>query len=227
MISSIDIDRAAFDASRKEADRAVARLGEPAARKLMLESAHGGLIKALQRHFSAREKEPHATGWWNVGQTFPKRYFWRGTRGDSVYEKIKVSAFDIEKMESVVTVESPALKHKIAKNPPAIRPKGHRYLAIPASAAAANWQGMPRDFPGGLRIAHSRTPGGRWLLSLVAARSTNRKSPNPPTATPQPLYWLVHKVKTRHDPNALPPKADQIAAATSAVKSAIRIILSS
>lgn len=39
------------------------------------------------------------------------------------------------------------------------------------------------------------------------------------------VYWLVHKARTRHDPNAMPTHRVQADAATSAVRAAVRRIL--
>ena len=113
-------------------------------------------------------------------------------------------------------------------------------MAIPASPIAAAWDGMPRDFPGGLRFAFSKTPDGHWLPSLIAAANykkrlkdgSERKGFNKEGLTRganaganDVAYWLVHKVKTRHDPNAMPTHAVQQDAATSAVRMAVRKLL--
>ena len=144
-------------------------------------------------------------------------------------------------MEGQVSVNSPALAHKLSTNPPEIKPKGgRRYLAIPASPIAAAWDGMPRDFPGGLRFAFSLTPDGHWLPSLIAAANykkrlkdgSERKGYNQEgeirganAGANDVAYWLVHKVKTRHDPNAMPTRSALHDAATVAVGAAVRKLL--
>ena len=132
-----------------------------------------------------------------------------------------------------VAIDSPALAHKADPNPPPIRPKGGRkYLAIPANPLAAAFEGMPRDFKiqGGMKFGFSYTPEGKMMPALVAndnyfrRASRGRKAgqmqlvqtPGANTRHPlskgglategggKPLFWLVSKVQTRHDPEALP-----------------------
>ena len=224
---SLSIDPKALEASRKQAAKVIGTLGEHASRKTIIEAADAGLLDALRRHFAEREKEPHQTaGFPWFGQSYPKSYFWRGTNGDSVSERTRVTLSSPSRLEGRVTIASPALAHKLDPNPPDIKPTGGRkYLAIPASPIAAQWDGMPRDFPGGLRFAFSKLPDGHWLPSLVAAsRHKVRGQKGEENAI---CYWLVHKVKTRHDPNALPSQSTQTAAVTSAVRSAVQRILAS
>ena len=224
---SLSIDSKALESSRKQAAKVIGTLGEHASRKTIIEAADAGLLNALRRHFAEREKEPHKTaGFPSFGQSYPKSYFWRGTHGDSVSERTRVTLSSPSRLEGRVTIASPALAHKLDPNPPDIKPTGGRkYLAIPASPIAAQWDGMPRDFPGGLRFAFSKLPDGHWLPSLVAAsRHRVRGQKGEENAV---CYWLVHKVRTRHDPNALPSQSAQTAAVTSAVRSAVQRILAS
>ena len=145
-------------------------------------------------------------------------------------------------MEGQVSVNSPALAHKLSTNPPEIKPKGgRRYLAIPASPIASAWDGMPRDFPGGLRFAFSLTPDGHWLPSLIAAANYKKRLKDGSerkgftkegsirganAGANDVAYWLVHKVKTSHDPRAMPRQSDQTKSATEAVRAAVRKLLS-
>jgi len=230
----IEID----DAQIKAAAKSVSFLEDDANRKTVIEAANEGLVDSLRRHFAAREKEPHSIGWWNLGQgTFPKRYFWRGTRGTSVSEKIRTTLISPARLETTVSIESPELVHKLDRNPPPITPKGNRkFLAIPASPVAAQWTGMPRFFPGGLRFAYSKLLG-RWLPALVAASNykksgskakRNRLAPDGTDGKPgenEVVYWLVHKVKTRRDPRALPSPQDQHSAVRSAVAAAVSALI--
>ena len=222
---SVSVDMKALEASRKEAEKVIGQLGETPARKTMIEAANAGLVNALRRHFAEREKEPHKTaGFPWFGQSYPKRYFWRGTHGDSVSERTSVTLSSPSRLEGRVTIASPALAHKLDPYEPEIKPTGGRkYLAIPASPIAARWDGMPRDFPGGLRFAFSKLPDGHWLPSLVAAsRHKVRGQKGEENAV---CYWLVHKVKTRYDANALPTAEAQTTAVTAAVRAAVQRIL--
>lgn len=235
MISSVEFDLQAFEATKKEAEKAFRRLGEAPARKALIEAANEGLVNALRRHFAMREKEmPKSTGFPWFGQHYPKRYFWRGTRGTSVSEQVRVTLSSPSRLVGQVSISSPALAHKLARNPPEIRPKGgRRYLAIPANPVSAGWDGRPRDFPGGLRFAFSKTPDGNWLASLIAAGNYKRKDGRlaktgrgGKEGANEVVYWLVHKVRTRRDPSAMPAQRVQVNAATAAVRTAVRKILS-
>lgn len=234
MINSVEFDLQAFEATKKEAEKAFQKLGEMPARKVLIEAANDGLVNALRRHFAMREQEmPKSTGFPWFGQPYPKRYFWRGTRGTSVAEQIRVTLSSPSRLVGQVSISSPALAHKLARNPPEIRPKGgRRYLAIPANPVAAGWDRRPRDFPGGLRFAFSKTPDGNWLASLVAAGNYKRKDGRlamtgrgGKDGANDVVYWLVHKVRTRHDPHAMPTQESQLNAATEAVRMAVLKIL--
>ncbi len=217
----VSINLNALASSKRDAEKAIRRLGESHARKTLIEAANAALVNALRRHFASRENEPRKTyGFPSFGQPYPKRYFWHGTHGDSLSERIRVTRADTSALEGRVSINSPALAHKLNPNPPPITPKGGRkYLAIPASPAAAAWAGMPRDFPGGLRFAYSPTPDGHFLPSLVANSKRGKNEPG------EVAYWLVHKTLTRHDPNALPSHEVQASAVVSAVRAAVRRIL--
>lgn len=238
MINSVEIDLMAFEASQKEAEKVIEKIGQTPARKIMIEAGTEGLISVLRKHFALREKElPKSSGFPWFGQRYPKKYFWRGTRGTSVSEQIRVTLASPSRLIGQVSINSPALKHKLAANPPDIRPKGgRRYLAIPANPIAASWDGMPRDFPGGLRLAFSKTPDGHWLPSLIAAsnykhrvKKTGSESKSfggsANAGANEVVYWLVHKVKSRHDPAALPTQRAKTNAVTSAVRTAVNRIL--
>ena len=209
----VDFDERLFNETRKAVERTVDALDRPEARKELIEAANKGVVNALRRHFAARQQEqPKSAGFPWFGQVYPKRYFWRGTRGMSLAERIGVKLSSPSRMEGVVGVDSPALKHKLAANPPPITPSGGwRYLAIPASPAAAKWD-SPREQPEELSFAYRPTPEGRWLPCLVA--DSGRRL--------DVAWWLVHRVRTKRDPNALPPLADMTKAAQAAVVSVIR-----
>ena len=238
MLPKIDIDLHLFEASRDEAEKVINKLDRGPSRKALIEAGNEGVINALRRHFSQREKEaPKSTGFPWFGQRYPKRYFWRGTRGNSVAEKIRVTLSSPARLEGQVSIDSPALKHKLMDNPPPIKPKGgKRLLAIPANPIAAQWDGMPRDFPGGLRFAFSKTPDGHWLPSLIAAQNYKHKAKKSGRETKkfdgtgnagenEVVYWLVHKVKTRRDLAALPSHSAMVKASESAIRTAVRVIL--
>ena len=196
-------------------------------RKTVIEAADSALVASLRRHFADREKEPHVVGWWNRGLAYPKRYFWRGTSGTSVAEKIRTTLVSPQRLEAQVSIDSPALKHKLANNPPPIRPKGGRkFLAIPASQQAAQWTGTARDFPYKLRFERWRRPDGSWISALIARQNFLTKSGKAKLrqGQGQVVYWLVHQVRTRHDPNALPSNPVMTSAVNAAVANAIRHI---
>lgn len=238
MIDSVEFDLQAFEATEKEAEKMFNKLGETPARKTIIEAANEGLVNALRRHFAMREKEmPKAAGFPWFGQRYPKRYFWRGTRGNSVAERIRVTLSSPARLVGQVSIASPALAHKLAENPPPIKPKGGRkYLAIPANSIAAAWDGMPRDFPGGLRFAFSMTPDGHWLPSLIAAENYKHRAKRSGrerkkfdgtgnAGANDVVYWLVHQVKTRRDMSAMPAQRVQTTAVTAAVRAAVQRIL--
>lgn len=238
MIPSVDIDLALYEASRAEAEKVIKQLETNDSRKTLIEAGNEGIINALRRHFPQREKEaPKSTGFPWFGQRYPKRYFWRGTRGNSVAEKIRVTLSSPARLEGQVSIESPALKHKLMTNPPPIKPKGgKRFLAIPANPIAAQWDGMPRDFPGGLRFAFSKTPDGHWLPSLIAAQNYKHKAKKSERESKkfdgtgnagenEVVYWLVHQVKTKRDLSALPSHGAMVKASETAIRTAVRVIL--
>lgn len=237
MIASIEYDVQAFEGSKKDAEKVYKKFGEEPSKRTMIEAANEGLLNALRRHFAMREKEqPKSTGFPWFGQRYPKRYFWRGTKGVSVYENTRITLSSPSRLVGQISINSPALAHKLASNPPPIRPKGGRkYLAIPASPVAASWTGRPRDFPGGLRFAFSRTRDGHWLPSLIAAANYKKRRKDGSetkgfgkganAGQNDVAYWLVHKVRTRSDPRAMPSPHDQTRAATAAVRTAIRNLL--
>ena len=237
MINSVEISIGEFERSKEAAEKVINALQERPAKKTMIEAGNEGLMSALRKHFAEREKEPrNNSGFPAFGQSYPKKYFWRGTRGTSVAESMRISKSDEEQLVGMVTIPSPALAHKLDPNPPDIKPKGKKFLALPANPIAAQWNGMPRDFPGGLRFAFSRTQDGHWLPALIAAQNyakKNRKTgevkaafgKGANTGENEVVFWLVHKVKTRHDPKALPPHDAQVSEATSAVRTAVARIL--
>ena len=233
----VSVDSKALEASMNGAEKAIKFLEDPETRKTLIEAGNEGLMNALRKHFASREKEPHSTfGFPWFGQSYPKKYFWRGTRGTSVAEKMKVTLSSPARLEGRITIESPALAHKLDPSPPEIKPKGGRkFLAIPANPTAAQWDGMPRDFPGGLRFAFSKLPSGAWLASLVAAANYKRSQKGKTKLVTsdnggeegenEVVYWLVHKVETAHDPNALPKREAQTLATSSAIRIALQRIL--
>ena len=231
MSMKLTFDERLFDETRKAVEQQINQMDRPESRKELIEAANQGVINALRRHFADRQKEqPKSTGFPWFGQVYPKRYFWRGTRGTSLAEQIQVKLSSPSRMEGVVGIDSPALKHKLAANPPPITPSGgRRYLAIPANPAASEWKGMPRDFPAELAFRYRPTPEGHWLPCLVAD-SKYRKANGRLASSGKGgrsgeltvVYWLVHQVRTKRDPNALPTEETMKDSATRAVAGVIR-----
>ena len=152
---TLSLDENTLERGLQAARKSFSCADNPAFRKTLVEAGVAGVVNALRTHFREREREPeNRFGFPKFGQSYPKRYFWYGTRGTSVAERIRIVRTSPAALDGQVAVNSPALAHKLSTNPPPIVPKGGRkYLAIPASPEAAGWSGRPRDFPGGLRLA--------------------------------------------------------------------------
>ena len=167
------------------------------------------------------------------GKPFPKQYFWSGARGVSLSENIRVALSSPERLASKISIHSAALARKLNPNPRPITPKGgKKYLAIPAKPSAVLWKGMPRDFPGGLRLAYTKTPTGKWLPSLVAAANYLKKdgsiSPSLKGSNHgmnDVVYWLVRKTNPKNDLNAIPHLSTLAASASKAIKTAIETLI--
>jgi hypothetical protein len=95
---------------------------------------------------------------------------------------------------------------------------------------------MPRDFGGGkMRFGYAETPDGKTMPALLLTRSINLykgidheerkalKQKRVPMSIKKDevQYWLVRKVQTRHDPNALPSNESLTTAATRAAQTAL------
>lgn len=197
----------------------------------VLQAAGAGVRNASIKHFRTRNSEPsRSDGFPRFGESYPKSNFWSGVAKS-------VGEVTVQGDTATISIASPALAHKADPNPPVIKPKGgRRYLAIPANARAAGFPGMPRDFLGGdMRFGFAQTPDGRTLPALLATRDHLRtvkkgkkagqrvmaagRSATTGVSTVQ--YWLVRKVQTRHDPNALPEDAALTNAATCAAQTAL------
>jgi len=206
----------------EETRAALEELHGPRIHRAVLEAASQEDIVGTREHFARRETEPRNNqGFPAFGKDFPKSYFWSGSHGNSVAESIKAPVIDTAANTATIEIDSPALAHKVDPNPPLIVPKGGRkYLAIPASIRAAAYAGMPRTFDpgGGLDFGFAMTPDGGWMPALVAKRNNERiarrgrnagqrvaaTAKNATVGFSEPHYWLVSKVQTRHDPNAMP-----------------------
>lgn len=206
-----------------KADELLGKVASDKTRKAVLKAAGASMRVDLTRHFRDREHEAaDNSAWPKFGQAFPKRYFWSGTRGNSVAEKIGKPR--VEGAEVAIGIDSAALAHKLAKNPPPIRPgAGRKYLAVPANARAAGWDGRPADFRGAgeMTFAFARTAAGRLAPAFVAKAHYQRRITRGKkkgqlavaragqTATHgagEVQYWLIREAKTKHDPKALPPE---------------------
>lgn len=202
------------------------------AMQTVLEAAADKVRDTTITHFDKRNTEPaNSTGFPRFGQVYPKSNFWAGVAAS-------VGQVSIQDDTATINIDSPALAHKAADNPPPITPKGGRkYLAIPANARSAAFDAMPRAFLGGdMRFGYAPTPEGKWMPALLATRDHLRtvkrgkkagqrvmaagKSATTGVSTVQ--YWLVRKVQTRHDPNAIPSDESLKTAATRAAVGALR-----
>jgi len=202
------------------------------AMQAVLQDAGVGVRNAAVKHFRARNSEPATSdGFPRFGESWPKSNFW-----SDVAES--VGDVTIQGGTATIVVSSPALAHKAATNPPVITPKGGRkYLAIPANARAAAFDGFPREFLGGsMRFGFAQTPDGATLPALLATRDhlktikKGKKAGQRVMATLDKQqtsghgdvqYWLVRKVQTHHDPNAMPSNELLTTAATRAAQTAL------
>jgi hypothetical protein len=198
----------------------------------ILQAAAQGVRNAAIKHFRSRNSEPaNSEGFPRFGESWPKSNFWSGVAKS-------VGVVTVQGDTATVPISSPALAHKADHNPSPITPKGGRkFLAIPANARAAGFPGMPRDFLGGdLRFGFAQTPEGRTMPALLATRDhmkTLKKGKNAgqrlataieaqqTTGHGDVQYWLVRKVQTKHDPEALPADGALTTAATRAAQSAL------
>jgi hypothetical protein len=198
----------------------------------VLQAAGAGVRNAAIRHFRGRNSEPaNSEGFPRFGQSYPKANFWSGVAKT-------VGEVTVQGDTATIAIDSPALAHKANPSPPVIKPKGGRkFLAIPANARAAAFAGMPRDFLGGdMRFGFAQTPDGATLPALLATRDHLRtvkkgKKAGQRLATAidaqqtsghgDVQYWLVRKVQTRHDPNALPADELLSSAASRAAQTAL------
>ena len=205
------------------------------AMQTVLQAASAGARNASIKHFRSRNSEPSKSeGFPRFGESYPKSNFWSGVAKS-------VGEVTIQGDTATIAIGSPALAHKANPTPPVIKPKGGRkYLAIPANARAAGFAGMPRDFLGGsMRFGFAETPDGRTMPALLATRDHMRtikrgKKAGQRSATDidaqqtsghgDVQYWLVHKVQTKYDPNAMPSDEILTTAATRAATSALNRI---
>lgn len=197
-----------------------------------LYAAGAGVRNATIKHLRSRNSEPSKSdGFPRFGEACPKSNFWANVAKT-------VSEVVVAGDTAIISIDSPALAHKASTNPPLIKPKGgRRYLAIPANARSAAFPGMPRDFLGGsMRFGFAETPDGIMMPALLATRDhlktfkKGKKAGQRAMATLDKQqtsghgdvqYWLVRKVQTRHDPNALPSNESLTTAATRAAQTAI------
>jgi len=220
------------------AARFLARLGamRSSALNASSEAAGAGVRNALLAHFRARQAEPSNSGGFPAfGQAYPRRNFWSGIRGNSVAEAVSAPVLHGAGVAEI-SINSPALAHKLDKSPPPITPKGGRkYLAVPAAPAAAAFEGMPRDFPVRMKFGYAPTPDGKWLPALVAednwfirnkAGKQRRAAADAKGArgVRQPVFWLIREARTKHDPRALPGTAALREAAEKAAARAVRTL---
>lgn len=200
--------------------------------RVALDAAGAGVRNAAIKHFRTRNSEPaNSDGFPRFGESYPKSNFWANVAK-------AVSEVVVSGSTAIIAIDSPALAHKADTNPPVIKPKGgRRYLAIPANARAAAYAGMPRDFLGGsMRFGFAVTPDGIMMPALLATRDhlktfkKGKKAGQRAMATLDKQqtsghgdvqYWLVRKVQTRHDPNALPSNESLTTAATRAAQTAL------
>jgi len=199
---------------------------------IVLDGAGAGVRNAAIKHFRARNSEPaKSDGFPRFGESWPKSNFWADVAK-------AVSEVSVKGDTAIIAIDSPALAHKADTNPKPITPKGGRkFLAIPANARAASFDGMPREFLGGsIRFGFAQTPDGATLPALLATRDHLKTIKKGKMAGQRVMatldkqqtsghgdvqYWLVRKVQPRHDPNAMPSNQSLTSAATRAAQTAL------
>lgn len=152
----------------------------PRNRRKLLAAAAAKVRTRLIKHFGERQREGNRHGW-------PSRYFWRGSRGQSVAEKTQVGA--ITDVSATVVIASAPFAFKVRGG--VIVPRRGRYLAIPRTAEAYA-AGSPREggIPG-LFFVRRRGSESAFLATRQGGRLIGH-------------YRLVRRVRQQKDTRALP-----------------------
>lgn len=170
-------------------------------RRPLLMAVVGAVKKSHRAHFRARQAEDSRRkrkGW-------APKYFWSGSRGQSVEEKTNVG--EVTNDSATLIISSPEFSQKLRGG--TIRPKRGKHLAIPLRAEAYA-AGSPREWDAQtmrseLRLVPIRSKRGTLFLAQVGVDDFS----GPLGSRGLRLqYLLVRSVTQKADPRALPPPAE-------------------
>lgn len=157
---------------------------EPGARRRCMANVATRVRTRLRKHFIERQSEGNKRNW-------PERYFWRGSTGNSVYEKTQIG--EVTDDLATIVIESAAFAFKVHGG--TILPKRGEFLTLPRTAEAYA-AGSPRE--GGIKgLFVVRRKGS--FTAYLCVRSAGRLIGH---------YRLVRSVRQARDPRALPPTAE-------------------
>ena len=169
-------------------------------RRPLLVSLAGAVKQTLRGHFRMRQagdSRRKRKGW-------ESRYFWSGSRGQSVEEQTQVGA--VTRDTATVVIASSAFAQKLHGG--TITPKRGKYLALPLRAEAYA-AGSPREWDNAtlrseLRLVLIRSKRGTLFLAQVGLGEFGGAFG---ASGIRAQYLLVRKVEQKADANALPPQA--------------------
>lgn len=166
-------------------------------RRALLMSVAGAARQRLRRHFRERQagdSKRKRKGW-------APKYFWSGSRGQSVEENTQIGSVTSDRATLVISATGFAQK----VHGGTITPKRGKYLAIPLRAEAYA-AGSPREWDNAtlrseLRLVPIRSKNGNLFLAQVGGGDFAGALG---VSGIRPMYLLVRKVEQKADPRALP-----------------------
>jgi hypothetical protein len=174
-------------------------------RRVIHEAMGTGVAKSLREHFDRRNKTRNKKKW-------PRQNFWARVSAST-------SMLSADDTGATVAIADPAIRQKIHGGP--ITPKeGHKYLVIPAIAAAYGRSPLQRD---DLAPMIRRVGGRPRAVALVQRAQSDTRTRAETGGTV--WYWLVKSVTQLPDPAALPADAVLRRAATAAAKDAVAALV--
>jgi len=170
-------------------------------RRALLMSVAGATRQRLRAHFRARQagdSKRKRRGW-------APKYFWSGSRGQSVEENTQIGTVTSD--SATVVIASPAFAMKLKGG--TITPKRGKFLAMPLRAEAYA-AGSPREWDNQtirseMRLVPIRSKSGNLFLAQVGDGNLRGLLGGSGLRL---QYLLVRKVEQKADPNALPSEAE-------------------